>query len=43
MSSFEVIEGWEGRRGKGGGGGRPPIDLPQVDLMRVSKQAERAF
>ena len=40
MSSFEVIEGWEGRRGKGGGG---DLDLPQVDLMRVSKQAERAF
>ena len=38
MSSFEVIGGWEGRRGKGGG-----LDLPQVDLMRVSKQAERAF
>ena len=40
MSSFEVIEGWEGRRGKGRGGGG--LDLPQVDLKRVSKQAERA-
>ena len=41
MSSFEVIEGWEGRRekGRGGGGG---LYLPQVDLTRVSKQAERA-
>ena len=43
MSSFEVIE--EGGRGGGGrGGGRNgALDLPQVDLTRVSKQAERAF
>ena len=41
MSSFEVIEGWEGRRGKRRGDGA--LDLPQVDLTRVSKQAERAF
>ena len=41
MSSFEVIEGWEGRRGKGRGEGGG-LDLPQVDLTRVSKQAERA-
>ena len=41
MSSFEVIEGWEGRRGKRRGDAA--LDLPQVDLTRVSKQAERAF
>ena len=43
MSSFEVIE--EGGRGGGGrGGGRNgALDLPQVNLTRVSKQAERAF
>ena len=34
MSGFEVIEGWEGREG---------LDLPQVDLTRVSKRGELAF
>ena len=43
MSSFEVIEEG-GRGGEGRGGGRNgALDLPQVDLTRVSKQAERAF
>ena len=31
-----------GEAGKGEGGGGGGLDLPQVDLTRVSKQAERA-
>ena len=39
MSGFEVIEGWEWR----GGGGLGSLELPQVDLTRVSKQASGRF
>ena len=35
MSGLEVIEG--------GGGGGGHLDLPEVDLTRVSKRTERAF
>ena len=44
MSSFEVIEeGGRGGGGRGVGGRNGALDLPQVNLTRVSKQAERAF